>query len=56
MYYSSIPKDVGISLIKYAFSKGITFFDIANVYGPNGANGIIVGKVHSSLISSYLTL
>jgi aryl-alcohol dehydrogenase-like predicted oxidoreductase len=47
MYYSSVSEEVAISLIKYAFNKGITFFDTADVYGHHGANEIIVGKVHS---------
>lgn len=35
----------GISIIKHAFSKGITFFDTSDVYGTVHANEILVGKV-----------
>lgn len=45
MYFAPVPEEDGISLIKYAFSKGITFFDTADVYGAHGANEVIVGKV-----------
>lgn len=45
IYYDSVSEEVGISVIKYAFSKGITFFDTADVYGSHGANEVIVGKV-----------
>ncbi|XP_050919026.1 perakine reductase [Lathyrus oleraceus] len=49
MYYSPISEEVGISLIQYAFNKGITFFDTADVYGPHGTNEIIVGKALKDL-------
>ncbi|CAJ2638005.1 unnamed protein product [Trifolium pratense] len=49
MYYSSISEEVAISLVKYAFNKGITFFDTADVYGLHGANEIIVGKALKDL-------
>nr|XP_027189955.1 probable aldo-keto reductase 1 isoform X2 [Cicer arietinum] len=50
MYYAPVPEEVGIALIKYAFNKGITFFDTADVYGPpHGANEIIVGKALKDL-------
>lgn len=35
----------GISIIKHAFGKGITFFDTSDVYGTDHANEILVGKV-----------
>ncbi|KAL6132556.1 hypothetical protein ACLB2K_064797 [Fragaria x ananassa] len=35
----------GISIIKHAFSKGITFFDTSDIYGTDHANEILVGKV-----------
>ncbi|KAM1052068.1 hypothetical protein ACFX2A_034309 [Malus domestica] len=38
----------GIALIKHAFSKGITFFDTADVYGPH-ANEILLGKALKQL-------
>lgn len=43
-YNEPLPEEDGISIIKYAFSKGITFFDTADVYGAN-ANEVLVGKV-----------
>ena len=43
-YNDPVPEDIGIATIKYAFSKGITFFDTADVYGAN-ANEILAGKV-----------
>ena len=43
-YNDLVPEDVAIATIKYAFNKGITFFDTADVYGAN-ANEILVGKV-----------
>lgn len=44
IYYDSVTEEVGISVVKYAFSRGITFFDTADVYGFHGANEVIVGK------------
>lgn len=44
MYNSPVSDEDGISIIKHAFSKGITFFDTADVYGAN-TNEILVGKV-----------
>lgn len=44
VYNDPVQEEVGISIIKYAFSKGITFFDSADVYGAN-ANEVLVGKV-----------
>ncbi|KAG6751749.1 hypothetical protein POTOM_043954 [Populus tomentosa] len=43
MYNAPLPEEVGISFIKEAYSKGITFFDTADVYGPQ-TNEILVGK------------
>ncbi|XP_050115759.1 perakine reductase-like isoform X1 [Malus sylvestris] len=34
----------GISVIKHAFSRGITFFDTSDVYGTDHSNEILVGK------------
>ncbi|KAK4560220.1 hypothetical protein RGQ29_009124 [Quercus rubra] len=42
-YSDPLSDEEGISVIKHAFSKGITFFDTADVYGSN-ANEIMVGK------------
>ncbi|KAK9140037.1 hypothetical protein Scep_009718 [Stephania cephalantha] len=43
LYNDLVFEDIGIIIIKYAFSKGITFFDTVDVYGAN-ANKILVGK------------
>ncbi|KAI8024282.1 putative aldo-keto reductase 1 [Camellia lanceoleosa] len=48
--YNSRPKEDGIAIIKYAFSKGITFFDTSDIYGADNANEILVGKVMLSFI------
>ena len=48
-YNHPVSEDVGISTIKHAFSKGITFFDTSDVYGAN-ANEILVGKVKTTKI------
>lgn len=42
-YNSPLSDEDGISIIKDAFNKGITFFDTADVYGGN-ANEVLVGK------------
>ncbi|RVW38080.1 putative aldo-keto reductase 1 [Vitis vinifera] len=42
-YNSPLSDKDGISIIKDAFNKGITFFDTADVYGGN-ANEVLVGK------------
>jgi aryl-alcohol dehydrogenase-like predicted oxidoreductase len=44
VYNDVVPEDVATSLIKHAFSKGITFFDTSDFYGPH-ANEVLVGKV-----------
>ncbi|KAK1309852.1 putative aldo-keto reductase 1 [Acorus calamus] len=44
VYNSPVPEEVGISIIKAAFDRGITFFDTADVYGAN-ANEVLVGKM-----------
>ena len=56
-YNDPLPEQDGISVINYAFSKGITFFDTADVYGDTGANEILLGKVikfHISIQLCYL--
>ncbi|XP_008812551.2 probable aldo-keto reductase 1 isoform X1 [Phoenix dactylifera] len=45
---SPLPDDVGISIIKAAFLKGITFFDTADVYGSH-TNEILIGKALKQL-------
>ncbi|KAK9215206.1 hypothetical protein WN944_007210 [Citrus x changshan-huyou] len=42
-YNSPISEEDGISIIKHAFNKGITFFDTADKYGPY-TNEILLGK------------
>lgn len=44
VYNAAVPEDVAISLIKHAFSKGITFFDTADFYAAH-TNEVFVGKV-----------
>ncbi|OMO96359.1 Aldo/keto reductase [Corchorus olitorius] len=47
-YNDPVPDDVGISIIKHAFCRGITFFDTSDVYGPK-TNEILVGKALKQL-------
>ncbi|XP_059447041.1 probable aldo-keto reductase 1 [Corylus avellana] len=47
-YNSPLSDEDGISVIKYAFSKGITFFDTADAYGPH-SNEILLGKALKQL-------
>uniref|UniRef100_A0A0V0HWL5 Putative perakine reductase-like n=1 Tax=Solanum chacoense TaxID=4108 RepID=A0A0V0HWL5_SOLCH len=44
-----LSHEAGCAILKEAFSKGITFFDTANVYGNEGHNEIMVGKVLKQL-------
>jgi predicted oxidoreductase len=44
VYNDAVSEDVAASLIKHAFSKGITFFDTSDFYGAH-ANEVLVGKV-----------
>ena len=46
-YNSPLSDEDGISVIKHAFSKGITFFDTSDVYGPH-TNEIFLGKVNDT--------
>uniref|UniRef100_A0A2P2KCE5 Uncharacterized protein MANES_08G133200 n=2 Tax=Rhizophora mucronata TaxID=61149 RepID=A0A2P2KCE5_RHIMU len=48
IYNSPVSDEDGISLLKDAFNKGITFFDTADVYGAH-ANEILVGKALKQL-------
>lgn len=45
-YNDPLPEESGISMIKYAFDKGITFFDTSDIYGAH-ANEVLIGKVKS---------
>ncbi|XP_022742970.1 perakine reductase-like [Durio zibethinus] len=47
-YNDPVPDDVGISIIKHAFDRGITFFDTSDIYGPK-TNEILVGKALKQL-------
>ncbi|XP_056168495.1 probable aldo-keto reductase 1 isoform X2 [Syzygium oleosum] len=47
-YNSPLSEEDGITIIKDAYSKGITFFDTADVYGAN-ANEVLVGKALKQL-------
>ncbi|OMO96295.1 Aldo/keto reductase [Corchorus olitorius] len=46
IYNTPVSEEEGISIINYAFAKGITFFDTADVYGTNEA---LVGKALKQL-------
>ncbi|CAB4283314.1 unnamed protein product [Prunus armeniaca] len=48
VYNSPVADEDGISIIKDAFSKGITFFDTSDVYGPH-LNEILIGKALKQL-------
>lgn len=48
-YNDPVAEEDGVSIIKYAFNKGITFFDTADVYGAAGANELLVGKALKQL-------
>ncbi|CAL5339740.1 unnamed protein product [Camellia sinensis] len=39
-----VSDEDGIAIIKYAFSKGITFFDTLDIYGVDHSNEMLVGK------------
>lgn len=54
LYNAPLPHEVGSSIIKDAFSKGITFFDTANVYGVDHDNEIMIGKVLQSFKYIYM--
>ncbi|KAK4596361.1 hypothetical protein RGQ29_014408 [Quercus rubra] len=47
-YNSPLSEEDGIAVIKHAFSKGITFFDSADIYGPH-INEILLGKALKQL-------
>lgn len=47
VYNYSLSDEDGISIIKEAFNRGVTFFDTSDVYGPH-SNEILVGKVLTS--------
>ncbi|GMY21166.1 putative aldo-keto reductase 1 [Fagus crenata] len=47
-YNDPVPEEVGVSIIKHAFSKGITFFDTSDIYGPH-LNEILLGKLKAAI-------
>ncbi|KAA8527646.1 hypothetical protein F0562_034959 [Nyssa sinensis] len=49
MLNAPLSHEVGCSIIKEAFHKGITFFDTADIYGYNHDNEIMVGKALKDL-------
>ncbi|KAL0450778.1 UNVERIFIED_CONTAM: Perakine reductase [Sesamum latifolium] len=49
VYNRPLPEEDGIAIIKEAFSKGITHFDTANIYGEEFANEYLVGKALKQL-------
>ncbi|KAL4637476.1 hypothetical protein ACB092_03G080000 [Castanea dentata] len=48
VYNSPLSEEDGISIITYAYSKGITFFDTSDAYGPH-SNEILIGKALKQL-------
>lgn len=49
VYNSPISEENGIAILKYAFSRGITFFDTSDVYGANHANELLLAKALKEL-------
>ncbi|KAF3646902.1 putative aldo-keto reductase 1 [Capsicum annuum] len=49
IYNAPLSHEAGCEILKEAFNKGITFFDTANIYGYEGHNEIMVGKVLKQL-------
>ncbi|KAM1052070.1 hypothetical protein ACFX19_034114 [Malus domestica] len=48
LYNDPVPEELGISIIKHAYDKGITFFDTSDAYGPH-INEVLVGKALKQL-------
>ncbi|XLS96960.1 hypothetical protein HN51_039695 [Arachis hypogaea] len=44
-YNDPLPEQEAISVIKHAFTQGITFFDTADIYGSNHANELLLAKI-----------
>ncbi|KAL5782694.1 hypothetical protein ACOSP7_007723 [Xanthoceras sorbifolium] len=55
-YNASLPHEAGCSIIKEAFSKGITLFDTADLYGVDHDNEIMVGKALKELPRDQIQL
>ncbi|GKV43726.1 hypothetical protein SLEP1_g50980 [Rubroshorea leprosula] len=49
IYNAPLSHEEGISMIKEAFSKGITLFDTSDLYGQDHDNEIMVGKALKQL-------
>lgn len=56
IYNAPLSHEEGCSVIKEAFSKGITLFDTADVYGQNHDNEIMVGKALKQLPRKQIQL
>lgn len=52
VYNDPVSEEVGISILKHAFNRGITFFDTSDVYGPH-TNEVLLGKVSVIPISIF---
>lgn len=48
-YNNPVPHEIGCSLIKEIYNKGITFFDTSDLYGENHDNEIMLGKALKQL-------
>ncbi|KAJ7978102.1 perakine reductase-like [Quillaja saponaria] len=48
IYNDPVSEEAGVSIIKYAFEKGITFFDTSDIYGPH-TNEVLIGKALKEL-------
>ncbi|KAI3980985.1 hypothetical protein MKX01_025550 [Papaver californicum] len=48
VHNSPLSDDAGVTIINDAFSKGITFFDTADIYGPH-VNEVLLGKALKEL-------
>ncbi|XP_052208645.1 perakine reductase-like isoform X2 [Diospyros lotus] len=49
IYNDPLSHEAGCSIIKEAFSKGVTFFDTSDLYGKDHHNEIMVGKALKQL-------
>ncbi|CAJ1961110.1 unnamed protein product [Sphenostylis stenocarpa] len=48
-YNDPLPDEEAVTVVKHAFSKGITFLDTADAYGVDHANEILLGKALKQL-------
>ncbi|CAN1193340.1 Probable aldo-keto reductase 1 [Linum perenne] len=49
IYNAPLSHEAGCDVIKYAFSKGITFFNTSDLYGDDHHNEIMIGKALKQL-------